>query len=1376
MRGKGIKMSQMKNDTNNSKNSYYVAGIGASAGGLEALEKFFENMPAENGIVFVVVQHLSPDYKSLMVELLSKKTKMKIHQVSDGIEIKPDNVYLIPPKKNMTISNNKLFLSNKSSDQVLNLPIDIFFNSLAENVGEKAIAVVLSGTGSDGTRGIRSIKEMGGMVMVQEENSAKFDGMPRSAISTGIVDYILTPTEMPEKLLNYISHPYAERSDDFDKTITESGDSLSKILDIIKSKAKVDFSYYKESTIIRRIERRMSLNQISNIDNYLNYIYENPEEINTLYKELLIGVTKFFRDEEAYNIIEKKVIPEIFSKKSESDSNLIRVWVVGCSTGEEAYSLAILFKEYSEKIEDKMDIKIFATDIDKKAIEKASLGLYPESLAADVSQERLNLYFIKKGDHYQISNQIREMVVFAAHNILKDPPFYKMDLISCRNLLIYIKPEFQQKIYAYFNFSLNEDSFLFLGKSETIGEMKKFFKDYDQKWKLYQSHSNEKALLDVNFYVPAARKNTIPKTFTQNRSISALNHTRITESINEILLDQYNTTCLVVDEEFEIVYMYGDISKYLTFPGKKLTYNILKIVPENLSIALSTLIRRVIKEQKEVNYADVRYEIENRLEAVNIVSRPFKDPKINRNLILLILESVPEASVNPERIETYDIDHKTSQRIADLEQELKYSKENLQATVEELETSNEELQATNEELLAANEELQSTNEELQSLNEELYTVNSEYQNKIQELTDLNNDMENYIRSTDIGTIFLDQDLDIRKFTPAVTKIVNLRDTDIGRPLSHFSHNIQYDAFLDDAKEVLDTLIPKETEVENSEGQSFLMKMLPYRTSENAIKGLVINFVEITEVNRVKKKLMKSNKELQNSENKLKSILENSLDQVILINPDYKILLFNKIAQYKTSQIFSKYMQEGDSIFDYVKDDDIDHFKETFSKALKGDVSTGSKKISDDVGNDFWYQYKYSPIYTESNDIIGVCYVKNDITQLKLTEKKLVDAKETAEDANLAKGMFLANVSHEIRTPMNGIIGITDLLANMELEPEQKDYVEMIRSSSKTLLSIINDILDLSKIEQHKLNLEVKAFNPHDLLREVYNLLKPQADSKNIKIIFEENKDIDYCLKGDHRRIKQILLNLAGNAVKFTEKGEVRLFLKDISASGGKSKLEFLITDTGIGITEEQLKIIFEYFSQADASFSKMHSGTGLGLAISKKLADLMGGKIEVDSKLNVGSRFSLVLELPIISEDEFQEEKEKEVQEEDQNRKNFRILIAEDNRINRILIEKILTKHEYEIDVAENGKLALDFYKNNKYDLIFMDIQMPVLDGIETTKKIRSVEEKTGEHIPIIALTAYAMKKDRENFLGAGMDDYVAKPFKGEQIYHILKKYLNFEE
>ena len=848
-------------ETSNSNLDFTVVGIGASAGGLEALQEFFKNMPEDPGVAFVIVQHLSPDYKSLMDELLARFTEMNIHRVSDGVKVEPDNIYLITPRVNMTIFNGKLFLTEQDSSRAMNMPIDIFMRSLAQDQGTNAIGVILSGTGSDGTLGIRSIKENGGMVIAQDDQSAKFDGMPRSTISTGMVDYILVPGEMPEALLNYVKHPFIQKTEKIENQISQDEDYLSKIIMIIRDVTGVDFSNYKESTIIRRIEKRISINRYDNIEDYVSFIASNKREVNILYKELLIGVTRFFRDHDSFERLKEKVIPELLKKEK---GEPLRIWCVGCSTGEEAYSLAILFKEYQEEQKINRDVKLFATDIDRDSVEFAGVGLYPESIVSDVSAERLGRFFTRMEDGYKVNENIRNMVVFASHNVLKDPPFSKMDLISCRNMLIYLNSDVQQKILSMLYFSLNKEGYLFLGSSESVGEMSNGFQALDAKAKIYKYKAGYKPPVNEVFRVPSGQKRQRDLKSVDTYYNKTKTQVPRLDSIFDDLLSEFVPPSVIIDENYTIVHTINNANKFLTIPQGQMSLNILNMLPAELGTMVSSLLRRARKNQQEVVYENIRLDGENSPE-VSVSGRMLTDKKTKEIYFILSFkekEKEEQVTVETRKVETVDADSHYQERINELEKELQYNKENLQATVEELETSNEELQSSNEELIASNEELQSTNEELQSVNEELHTVNAEHQQKIEELTQLNNDMNNLLKNTNIGTLFIDNNLTIRKITEIAEKITHIRGSDIGRPVEHISTEHIYPGFIDDIKIVLDSLQTKEKEIKPDKNSWFLARIVPYRTAENAVDGVIITFIDITELKQSQYEVDVLNKRLE----------------------------------------------------------------------------------------------------------------------------------------------------------------------------------------------------------------------------------------------------------------------------------------------------------------------------------------------------------------------------------------------------------------------------------------------------------------------------------------------------------------------------------
>lgn len=860
-----------------------VVGIGASAGGLEAFEQFFTNLPADTGLGFVLIQHLDPTHKSILTDLLKKYTKMAVMEVKDGTVIEANCVYVIPPNKDMAILNGTLYLMEPSSPRGLRQPIDFFFRSLAEDLKERAIAIVLSGTGSEGTLGLRAIKGEGGMVMVQDPSSAKYDGMPRSAISTGLVDFVLAPEKMPDRLIAYVTHSPAYKPPEGAEVMPEDGNIVQKILILVRSRTHHDFSHYKKSTIIRRIERRMAVHQLVRKQDYLRFLQDDMLEVKTLFKELLIGVTNFFRDPDAFEALQKKILPKILG-----GDNHVRVWVPACSTGEEAYSIAMLMQEYATQARIECRLQIFATDIDEEAIERARVGVYPLSIAADVNPMRLEKFFIKEENQFRVRKDLREMIVFAVQNVISDPPFSKLDLISCRNLLIYMNADLQKRLIHLFHYSLKPHGFLLLGTSESVGSLSDLYAMTDRKWKLYQRRDTAHlaAHPDLQFHEAADLPGAGPSL--------KLTKSTFRELAEKALLENYHAAGVVIDEKHDVIYFYGSTARYLSPASGEASFNLLKMAREDLRFELANSVRRAQAENKAIVRPSLRLRTNGGYLTLNLTVRPVAAP-FNRRLLLVLFEEAPymKGGKQPEESPVPQGETEIQARIQELEQELASAKEYLQTTIEELETSNEELKSTNEELQSANEELQSTNEELetakeeqQSVNEELVTVNSELQQKIEELCKVNDDMNNLLASTQVGTIFLDVDMNVLRFTPAVTELVNLIQSDVGRPLSHIVSNLNYNRIMEDAQLVLDNLVPRTVEVQTKDGRWFLMRIQPYRTTENVIDGVVLTFVEITLQKR------------QLAENALcESIINTTHEAFLLLDANLTVIMANS-AFYK----------------------------------------------------------------------------------------------------------------------------------------------------------------------------------------------------------------------------------------------------------------------------------------------------------------------------------------------------------------------------------------------------------------------------------------------------------------------------------------------
>ena len=839
-----------------------IVGIGASAGGLAAFEAFFSAMSAvpESNMAFVLVQHLAPDHKSILSDLVRRYTRMRVYEVTDGIVVKPNCAYIIPPNRDMAFLNGTLQLLEPSAIRGVRLTIDFFFRSLAQDQRERAICIVLSGTGSDGTLGVRAIKGEGGMVMAQSPDSTEYDGMPRSAIATGMVDYVLPPSEMPAQLLAYVAHTFGTRIGLVAVASPRVEDALRKICVVLRAQTGHDFSLYKENTLIRRIERRMALHQIERADDYLQFLQKQPPEVEALFRDLLIGVTSFFRDPEAFAILEVQVIPQMFAGKAAGQ--MVRIWVCGCSTGEEAYSLAILIQEHMESLKQAFRVQIFATDVDSRAIDQARSGVFPASIAADVLPERLTRFFIQTpdGGRYRIHKTIRDMLVFSEQDVIKDPPFSKLDMISCRNLLIYLGVSLQRKLIPLFHYALSPAGSLFLGTSETIGEFTSLFAPLDRRWKIYlrQEDAVGGARIILSDVVHAITDSDLPT--PQMRDLGR-NERKfdLRELTERTLLAHFAPAGVLVNGRGEILHIYGRTGNYLEPAPGDAGMNILRMAREGLRRELTTALYKVVSKGEPVRYPGLQVRNNGSFTTVNLTVRPASTSSDRAaDVFLVVLEEVqisvpmliqPESQVLGADAVVRDL------RIAALERELQAKDEYLQTTLEEMETANEEFQSTNEELQSTNEELETSKEELQSVNEELSTVNAELQNKVFDLSRANNDMNNLLAGTGVGTLFVDRSLRITRFTPAITQVINLIPPDVGRPVGDIASNlIGYTSLVNDVQAVLDDLVPREAEVQVKLGAWYLMRIRPYRTLENVIEGAVITFVDITQRKHMEEEL------------------------------------------------------------------------------------------------------------------------------------------------------------------------------------------------------------------------------------------------------------------------------------------------------------------------------------------------------------------------------------------------------------------------------------------------------------------------------------------------------------------------------------------
>jgi two-component system CheB/CheR fusion protein len=832
--------SKRLSSTDDAGRLFPIVGIGASAGGLEALDLFLRNVPAESGMAFVVVQHLEPTQKDFMVDLLQRVTAMKVFQVRDRTIVQPSCVYVIPPNKEMSILHGVLHLLDRVAAHGVHLPIDFFFRSLADDRQDRSVGVILSGMGSDGMLGLRAIKEKGGGTFVQEPTSAKCDGMPKSAIGDGMADFVASAEQLPEKIIAYLRHaPVLAKSESARADKAHGG--LGKILILLRDQTGHDFSLYKNIALYRRIERRMVIHQIDKITTYVRFLQENPQEVGLLFKELLIGVTSFFRDPAAWERLKTEVIPAML--KSRLPSQGLRAWVIGCATGEEAYSLAIVFKEALEQLKpvQNFSLQIFATDLDGDAIEKARAAVFPPNIAADVSPERLNRFFVPVEHGYQITKSIRKMVIFAPQNLIMDPPFTKMDLVSCRNLLIYLSAELQKGLVPLFYYSLNPGGVLLLGKSETIGEFSDYFEVLNEKTRLYRridSHLRAKPVKFPSGFAPVSQAPQSPKALRPGINLQAL--------ADQLLLQKYSPPAVLVSDKGDILYISGRTGKYLEPAAGKVNWNIFAMAREGLRYELDGAFQKALQQKDPVILKNVAVRTNGEMQTVDITVQAVGEPEALRGSVMIVFTDVAAFEGKVPRKSK----HSSGLLLMQMERELEQARQEVRITRDEAQIFQEEARCANEEMQSMNEELQSTNEELQMLNHELSV-------KVSDLSRLNNDMKNLLDSTELTTLFLDKELNVRLFTTGSNKIFKLIRGDVGRPITDIASDLDYLELENDAREVLRTLITCEREVGTRDGVWFSMRIMPYRTLENMIDGVVITFVDITVSKRLEAQLRKT---------------------------------------------------------------------------------------------------------------------------------------------------------------------------------------------------------------------------------------------------------------------------------------------------------------------------------------------------------------------------------------------------------------------------------------------------------------------------------------------------------------------------------------
>ncbi|SAK58411.1 chemotaxis protein [Caballeronia fortuita] len=1355
---------------------FAVVGMGASAGGIEALLNFFDNAPAEMDMAFVVIVHLASDHLSRADEVLQRVTDMPVMQVSTTTAIEKNHIYINAPGKHLEMSEGYLQAFDRAG-RGSPTTIDHFFATLATAHGSRSIGIVMSGSGSDGAAGLSRIKEMGGITVAQKPEDAHFAEMPQHAITTRQVDFILPAADMPEKLLDLwnnakrIHLPITEGADAAEKESTPTAGGAERALGDILMQLRVrtghDFRHYKRATILRRIERRMQVNGLRDIGAYRDYLRANPDETTALLADMLIGVTQFFRDRDAFDALRRDVVPQLLDgTKGESQ---IRVWVPGCSTGEEAYSLSIMLAQAREAAGFETTYQVFATDIDEPAIAQARAGSYVSSISSDVPAELLRRYFKQEGGRYQIVKSVRERILFAAHSLLRDPPFSHLDLISCRNVLIYLDRAVQRQVLELFHFALRAGGYLFLGTAESADTADDLFTIVDKKSRIYRARTvlnRVKPPVSFPSLGPAniaPREELITTTVPANMTSGPEAPERRSFSfaaLHQRVLEEYAPPSVVVDRDSNIVHLSTTAGRFLRHGGGELSSNIMALVLPELRLDLRTTLFRAHQTGGSVEARRVKLNQDGRAVWVNMTVRPFHDTGVNADFFLVLFDEVQEHMADEGLPEERGQDP----LLVQLERELQHTREQLattieqhETTVEELKASNEELQAINEELRSATEELESSKEELQSVNEELTTVNAELQARVEDTAKANDDLQNIIAATEIATVFVDKQIRVKRFTTSATRVFKLIDVDIGRSLFDITHSLRYSSLADDVKQAFETLKLIEREVESSDGKWYLMRLLPYRTADDRIDGAVLTLIDITARHQAEESA-------RIGEERLRLVAQSTNDYAIIVqDPNGTIVTWNAGAE----RIFGFAEKEvvGKNIALIYSAED----REARVPASERDIAAREGRADDErwhVTRDERRVY-CSGVVTPISDpsFTGFAKIARDLTERKMREDENRDAlahehaeREKASLSNQLKDDFIAMLSHELKHPLNLIGMKAEMLPRL---PETrgievvKETADSIRRAVRGQAQIIDDLLDLSRVRTGKLALSMAPVDVAAVLARIADVGESEAAQRGIELRMSNRAQSFYAF-ADAVRCEQIFWNVVSNALKFTDRGgSVQL---DIARDGGMVRLD--VVDTGQGIEKSALPHIFDMYRQGKRNPAS--GGLGIGLALAKQLVEMHGGRIEARSD-GLGRGTTLSVWLPAAA---MQAAAPSHGEDSARPVAGARVLVVDNDIEATASFAALLELEQATVQVATSAEQALELLAKDAIDVLISDIQLPGIDGYELVRRVRADSSLAG--LKAIALTAFGRDEDKRAARRAGFDAHLTKPVDFPELLHML--------
>jgi two-component system CheB/CheR fusion protein len=1342
---------------------FMVVGLGASAGGLKALIEFFQHVPANTGMAYVVVVHLSPEYESRMRDLLQQATTLTVQQVTTTLTIQPEHVYVISPNSQLRMYDGKVEPAKLSPRRGGRMTIDVFLDTLADAHKHRAVGVILSGTGSDGTLGIRAIKSQGGITIAQAPEEAEYDSMPRNAIASGVVDFVLPASEMPVRIAALWSNarairlPAVPERPTREDVVAEAEEALRDILSAVRARTGHDFSQYKRATLLRRIERRLQVNQLRELAEYRDFMSEHAGEAQAFLRDLLINVTWFFRDPAAWKTIEEVVIPQLFSARS---SDNVRIWVVGCATGEEVYTLAMLLQERVQAMTDPPQVNLFATDIDDEALVYARAGLYPESIADQMTPERLQRFFVREQASFRVQKLLREMVMFASHNVIQDPPFSRLDLVCCRNLLIYLTRHVQAKVLDLLHFSLKPDGYLFLGMSESMDDAHDGFAAIDKPNRIFVQQPRARMGLTVTS-LPTIQQ---PRASSEIAAAGGRRQVSFGE-LHQRLLEHYAPPSIVVDDRYDIVHLSDTAGHFLQLGAGEPSFNLLKVAPDGMRYELKAALDQAMDTMRTVERLALAIVRNEQRTSVDLRVHPVRDRATGRNFALIILDegvARPVVAANEAEPPSAETD-RLEERVREMESQLRAGVEQYEVQNEELKASNEELQATNEELRATTEELETGKEELQSINEELVTVNQELKNKVDETTRISEDLQNFITATHIASMFIDRELRLMRYTPLAQKIFNVRPTDIGRPLLDITHKLEGVDLREAIGEVFDKLHVVEREMRSSEGRWYISRFLPYRTADDRIRGAVLTFIDITQ-----------RKEAEATGRRAESWAKVLVDSV----PEYAIVATDPAGTIET------WNTGAQEIFGYTADEVIG--KDVSILFTPEDRAAGTPeeemRVARETGraeDDRWQLRKdgsrffASGIMARVHDAEQYGYVKilRDLTQQQLARERRDEllaaeriSRAAAEEANRLKDEFLAMLSHELRNPLALILMQAEILLRV---PESKNAprltqaAQIIHEMVRAQGQLVEDMLDVSRARTGKLTVERQLLPLTFVISDSIGALRRQAVQKGVTLDVQIG-DAPMIVAADPIRVRQIAWNLLTNALKFTPTGgtiHVRL-----AREGADARLD--IEDTGQGIAPETMPHIFEWFRQVETGPTRRQGGMGIGLALVRQLVELHEGRLEAHSEgLGKGARFTVWLPLQIVPA--LPANRPSTPVAERLPLDGLRVLVVDDVPANGDALRDLLDFEGGSIAVESSSQAAIERAGKERYDLIISDIAMPGVDGYSMLKAIRAMT--TNAQTPAIAYSGYGGVAEVERARAAGFAMHLTKPISVDMLLNAIR-------